>query len=60
MDNTEREAQRRVYEACRLIESAYRLHPLDPKRTVSDVQSAISTGAEQMAADITEEAFRAA
>lgn len=57
MDNDEREAQRRVDQACRLIASAYRLYPLDPKRTVSHVQSAISMGAEQMAEDITEEAF---
>ena len=59
-DLDRKEAQRRVDAACRMISSAYRLHPLDPKETVSSVQSAIAIGAEQLAEDLAEEAFRAA
>jgi hypothetical protein len=53
-DLYEREAQRRVDEACRLIRSAYRLHTLDPRETLLSVRTAISWGAEQQAADIDE------
>lgn len=48
----EREAQRRVDNACALIRSAYRLADLDPKQTISQVETAIIWGAEQAAEDI--------
>lgn len=59
-DLTREEAQRRVEQACDLIRSAYRLDTLDPKDTISRVQTAIVWGVEQQAEDIREEAFRAA
>jgi hypothetical protein len=54
--NTEREAQRRVNEACRLIASAYRLEYLVPSETVNAVRSAIVAGMEQATEDAREEA----
>lgn len=54
------EARRRITKACDLIRSAYRLHSLDPRDTISRVQFAIAEGAESQAEDIREEAFRAA
>lgn len=60
MNGDEREARRRIEQALRLIESAYRLYSLDPKQTVSNVQAAIAIGAEEQAEDIAEAAFRAA
>lgn len=56
-DLTREEAQRRVEQACSLIRSAYRLEALEPKDTISRVQTAIAWGAEQQAEDIREEAF---
>ena len=54
------EAQRRVDAACRTIQSAYRLHSLDPKDTIDRVRASIAMGAEDQANDISEAAFRAA
>jgi hypothetical protein len=56
----EQEAQRRVRVACDLIRSAYRLHSLNPKETISSVQTSIAWGAEEQAEDIREDAFNAA
>jgi hypothetical protein len=53
-------ARDRVERACVLIESADRLHSLDPRETISRVQSAIAAGAEAQAEDIREAAYRAA
>ena len=55
----EREAQRRVSQACDLIRSAYRLHSLDPRETLMSVRSAIAAGADEQAADTREAADRA-
>jgi hypothetical protein len=55
MSNTEREARRRIHEACHLIRSAYRLETLVPQETIDAVKSAIIAGVEQQAADIAEE-----
>jgi hypothetical protein len=52
MTDDERIARERVAAACALIRSAYRLHPLDPRETVRAVVSALTAGAEDMAADI--------
>lgn len=59
MDNDEREARRRVEEAMRLIASAYRLHPIDPRDTVARLRSAIAYGVEEQAEDIKEAARNA-
>jgi hypothetical protein len=53
--SAEREAQRRVRQACGLIESAYRLSDLRPDETITSVKSAIIAGAEMAAEDIREE-----
>ncbi len=50
----EREARRRIEEACALIRSAYRLYTLDPQETLSSVRTSIVWGVEQQAEDIAE------
>ena len=54
----EKEAQRRVDQACLLIRSAYRLADLRPQETLASVRSAIVAGAEEAAEDTAEEARR--
>lgn len=52
------EARRREEKAMSLIRSAYRLHPLEPARTIQKVRTAIAWGAEEMAEDLVQEAQR--
>ncbi len=59
MTTDEKTARDRVQQACRMIRSAYRLHPLDPVDTIISVRSAIEAGTEDLAADLMERARRA-
>ncbi len=58
MSNNEREAHRRVDEACALIRSAYRLASLTPADTLANVRMAIASGEEQYANDLADELRR--
>lgn len=58
MTNNEKEARRRVSEACRIIASTIRLGHPDAGEIVKEVRVAISTGADQLAEDIRDEAGR--
>jgi hypothetical protein len=55
MDANKAEAERRVRQACRLIESAYRLADLIPRDTVEHVKTAMIVGAERAAEDVRED-----
>ena len=55
IDHRTSEAQRRVRQACGLIESAYRLADLYPDETIASVKAAIIEGAEMAAEDIREQ-----
>lgn len=54
--SVDHEAQRRIDQACDLIRSAFRLGASDPKQTIQRVRAAISSGAEQYAQDMSDEA----
>lgn len=58
MSTDERVARERVEQACSLIQSAYRLHTLDPAETVRAVKAAIEAGVEQQAGDVVEHLAR--
>lgn len=59
MTLNEKEARRRISDACSLIRSAYRLETLDAKETVAMVKSAIMQGVEQQAADVADDLLNA-